>query len=130
MANMDWDDYLRDEAAIYRQLAEKTENVFGKQDLLELAAICEEVANGDVTTHRCLWKDPAVSARSSSWSARLLSVVMMLAPARSAVPVPRRLSRLHLCNDWLSPFLAMNPLVTGLSPFVGEGGSWVHCQRA
>jgi hypothetical protein len=23
-------------------------------------------------------------------------------------------------------FLAMNPLVTGLSPFVGEGGFWVH----
>ena len=46
MANMDWDDYLRDEAAIYRQLAEKTENVFGKQDLLELATVCEEVANG------------------------------------------------------------------------------------
>ena len=46
MANMDWDDYLRDEAAISRQLAEKTENVFGKQDLLELAAVCEEVANG------------------------------------------------------------------------------------
>jgi len=41
---MDWDDYLRHEAAIYRQLAEKTENV-GKQELLDLAAVCEEVAN-------------------------------------------------------------------------------------
>jgi hypothetical protein len=45
MASMDWDDYLREEAATYRQLAEKTENVFGKQELLDLAAVCEEVAN-------------------------------------------------------------------------------------
>ena len=44
MACMDWDDYLRHEAAIYRQLAEKTENV-DKQELLDLAAVCEEVAN-------------------------------------------------------------------------------------
>jgi hypothetical protein len=45
MANMDWDDYLRHEATMYRRLAEKSENVFGKQELFELAAICEEVAN-------------------------------------------------------------------------------------
>jgi hypothetical protein len=32
-------------AALYRQLAEKSENVFGKQELLDLAAVCEEVAN-------------------------------------------------------------------------------------
>lgn len=44
MACMDWDDYLRHEAAIYRQLAEKVENV-DKQELLDLAAVCEEVAN-------------------------------------------------------------------------------------
>jgi hypothetical protein len=41
---MDWDDYLRQQAAIYRQLAEKTEDAFIKQELLELAAVCE-VAN-------------------------------------------------------------------------------------
>jgi hypothetical protein len=35
MASMDWDDYLRHEAATYRQLAEKPENVFGKQELLD-----------------------------------------------------------------------------------------------
>jgi hypothetical protein len=35
---MDWDDYLRHEAATYRQLAEKTANVYGKQELLDLAA--------------------------------------------------------------------------------------------
>jgi hypothetical protein len=45
MASMDWDDFLRHEAVMYRQLAEKTENVFGKQELLDLAAVCEEVAN-------------------------------------------------------------------------------------
>ena len=45
MASMDWDDYLRHEAAMYRQLAEKSENVLGKQELLDLAAVCEEVAN-------------------------------------------------------------------------------------
>ena len=45
MASMDWDDYLRHEAAMYRQLAEKTETIFGKQEFLDLAAVCEEVAN-------------------------------------------------------------------------------------
>src|SRR2546426_11792281 len=45
MPSMDWDDYLRHEAATYRQLAEKTANVFGKQELLDLAAVCEEVAD-------------------------------------------------------------------------------------
>ena len=45
MPSMDWDDYLRHEAATYRQLAEIPENVSGKQELLDLAAVCEEVAN-------------------------------------------------------------------------------------
>jgi hypothetical protein len=43
--SMDWDDYLRQQAAMYRQFAEKTEDAFIKQELLELAAVCEEVAN-------------------------------------------------------------------------------------
>lgn len=42
---MDWADYLRDESAKYRQLAEKAEDSAGKQELLDLAAVCEEVAN-------------------------------------------------------------------------------------
>jgi len=42
---MDWGDYLRDEAAQYRQLAETAEDLVVKQELLDLAAICEEVAN-------------------------------------------------------------------------------------
>jgi hypothetical protein len=42
---MDWADYLRDEAAKFRQLAETAEDPLTKQELLELAAVCEEVAN-------------------------------------------------------------------------------------
>jgi hypothetical protein len=42
---MDYDDYLREEAVKYRQLAEKAEDPFTKQELLELAAVCEEIAN-------------------------------------------------------------------------------------
>src|SRR5262245_50479820 len=45
MPSMDWDDYLRTEAAMYRQLAEEAESSFGKRELLDLAAVCEEVAN-------------------------------------------------------------------------------------
>jgi hypothetical protein len=42
---MDWDDYFRQQAVMYRQLAEKTEDVLIKQELLDLAAVCAEVAN-------------------------------------------------------------------------------------
>jgi hypothetical protein len=45
MPSMDWDDHLRREATMYRELAEKTATVFSKQELLDLAAVCEEVAN-------------------------------------------------------------------------------------
>jgi hypothetical protein len=39
---MDWADYLRDEGAKYRQLAETAEDLSIKQELLDLAAVCEE----------------------------------------------------------------------------------------
>jgi hypothetical protein len=42
---MDWDDYLRQQAVMYLQLAGKTEDAVNKQELLDLAAVCEEVAN-------------------------------------------------------------------------------------
>ena len=42
---MEYDDYLRDEAAKFRRLAEQAADLFVKKELLELAAICEEVAN-------------------------------------------------------------------------------------
>ena len=42
---MEWGDYLRDEAAKYRRLAETAEDPLVKQELLDLADVCEEVAN-------------------------------------------------------------------------------------
>ena len=42
---MDWTDYLRDQATKYRQLAETAEDLSVKEELLDLAAICEETAN-------------------------------------------------------------------------------------
>ena len=42
---MDWDDYFRQQAVMYRQHAQKTEETFIKEELLDLAAVCEEVAN-------------------------------------------------------------------------------------
>jgi hypothetical protein len=41
----DWADYLRDQAAKYRQLAEQTDDPVIKNEMLELASACEEVAN-------------------------------------------------------------------------------------
>lgn len=43
--DLDFDDYLRDEATKYRKLSERVTDPLLKQELLELAAICEEVAN-------------------------------------------------------------------------------------
>jgi hypothetical protein len=43
--HMDWADYLRDEAAKYRQLAKAAEDQSIKQELLDLAAVCEEAAD-------------------------------------------------------------------------------------
>ena len=45
MHDMDWPDYLRDQAANYRQLAEQAEDPVIKNEMLELASVCEEVAN-------------------------------------------------------------------------------------
>ena len=42
---MEWDGYLRQQAAAYRQLAEKAEDAVAKKELLDLADVCEEVAN-------------------------------------------------------------------------------------
>jgi hypothetical protein len=45
LCSMDWPDYLRDQAAKYRQLAEQTDDPAVKNELLELASVCEEVAS-------------------------------------------------------------------------------------
>jgi hypothetical protein len=42
---MDWADYLRDQAVRYRQLAEQTDDLVIKNEMLELASVCEEVTN-------------------------------------------------------------------------------------
>jgi hypothetical protein len=42
---MHYSDYLREQAAEYRQLAEEAEDSVVKEDLFDSAAICEEVAN-------------------------------------------------------------------------------------
>jgi hypothetical protein len=42
---MEYDEYLREQAARYRQLAERAEDSLIIEELLDLAAICEEVAN-------------------------------------------------------------------------------------
>jgi hypothetical protein len=49
---MHYSDYLREQAAKYRQLAEAAEDTFVKQEFLELAAVCEEVANRSTTAAR------------------------------------------------------------------------------
>ena len=40
-----YSDYVREQAAKYRELAEKAEDLIIKQEFLELAEVCEEVAN-------------------------------------------------------------------------------------
>jgi hypothetical protein len=42
---MEYDNYLRDLAQEYRKLAKQTGNEDTKQELLAVAAVCEEVAN-------------------------------------------------------------------------------------
>ena len=42
---MELDDYLRDQATNYRQLALSSEDGATKDELLDLAQACEEVAN-------------------------------------------------------------------------------------
>ncbi len=40
-----YDDYLREQAVQYRQMADKAEDPMVRQEFLDLAAVCEEVAN-------------------------------------------------------------------------------------
>jgi hypothetical protein len=48
---MEYSDYLRDQAAEFRLLAEASGDLAARQDLFESAEICEEVAN-DIDDHR------------------------------------------------------------------------------
>jgi hypothetical protein len=40
-----YSDYVRDQAAKFRELAEKAEDSLIEKEFLELAAVCDEVAN-------------------------------------------------------------------------------------
>jgi hypothetical protein len=42
---MEQADHLRDQAVMYRQLAERSDDPVVKNEMLELASICKEVAN-------------------------------------------------------------------------------------
>jgi hypothetical protein len=42
---MELADYLRDQAVMYRQFAERSDDPVVKNEMLELASVCEEVAN-------------------------------------------------------------------------------------
>jgi hypothetical protein len=42
---MELADYLRDQAAMYRQVAEQSDDPVIKNEMLELASVCEDVAN-------------------------------------------------------------------------------------
>src|SRR5258708_21310604 len=54
---MDWPDYLRDQAAMYRRLAEQADDPVVKNEMLELASVCEEVAN-NIEDHLTGGADP------------------------------------------------------------------------
>ncbi|MGA2997569.1 hypothetical protein [Bradyrhizobium sp.] len=41
----DWPDHLRVHATIYREISERTDDTFIKNELLDLASVCEEVAD-------------------------------------------------------------------------------------
>ena len=42
---MDFDDYLRDQAVNYRQLADCADDSLDRIEFLELAEVCDEIAN-------------------------------------------------------------------------------------
>jgi hypothetical protein len=57
-ARMDWADYLRDQAAKYRQLAETAEELSVKEELLDWAAICEEAAGHTMLSKHSSFERP------------------------------------------------------------------------
>ena len=63
----DWPDRLRDHAAIYRQLAERTDDPIVKTELLALASVCDEIAD-NIEDHLTGGEDPAPRGPSSRLS--------------------------------------------------------------
>jgi hypothetical protein len=54
----DWPDCVRGQAALYRNLAEQTDDPVVKHELLALAFVCDEVAD-NIEDHLTGEKDPA-----------------------------------------------------------------------
>ena len=51
LGTQDWPDHLREHAAIYRELAVRADDAFIKNEMLQLAALCEKVA-ADIEDHQ------------------------------------------------------------------------------
>ena len=80
---MDWPDYLRDQATMYRQQAEHADDPFVKSELLQLASVCEEVAN-DIEDHQTA--SPQVARRPKFKLTSLVSGLVSLADREQAFP--------------------------------------------
>jgi len=63
---MDDDDFLREEATKYRQLAEQSNDDFIKKELREPALVCEGVARGPSEGFQTE-QSPIAGARSTPW---------------------------------------------------------------
>ena len=63
----DWPDRLREHAAIYRELAERTDDPVVKHELLALAFVCDEVSD-NIEDHLTGGEDPAPRSPSSRLS--------------------------------------------------------------
>jgi hypothetical protein len=63
----DWPDRLRDHAAVYRELAERTDDPIVKTELLALASVCAEIAD-NIEDHLTGGEDPAPRGPSSRLS--------------------------------------------------------------
>ena len=64
---IDWPDRIRDHAAIYRELAERTDDPIVKTELLALASVCDEIAD-NIEDHLMGGEDPAPRGPSSNLS--------------------------------------------------------------
>ena len=91
---MDWADYLRDQAAKYRQLAETAENLSVKEEPLDLAAICEETANNIED------RMAGVTSKVSSRSGRTFPIVPAARPIGFKMKNPARSAVKRDVEDW------------------------------
>jgi hypothetical protein len=62
-----WPDRLREHAAIYRELAERTDDTIVKTELLALASVCDEIAD-NIEDHLKGGEEPAPQGPSTRLS--------------------------------------------------------------